>query len=319
MNKILITGSTGFVGQKLCKKLILDNYSIREAVRSNSEKRLDKREIFNIGDIDKSTNWSASLKDIDCVIHCAARAHVMNENKLDTLATYRKVNVDGTRNLAEQCAKAGVKRLIFLSSIKVNGEKTKASFSFRHDDNPKPEDAYGITKWEAELALQQVSKKYEIEIVIIRAPLVYGPNVKGNFLKLINLASYRIPLPISKVNNIRSFVSVENLIDLISCCIKHPAAAGKIFLVSDNKDMSTPELIKKIGKAMGKSQFFIPLPVFILRFLCAIIGKSSEIERLVSNLQVDCNNTFEVLGWRPPENPDDAILKTIKWHLNQND
>ena len=319
MNKILITGSTGFVGQKLCKKLISDNYSIREAVRSNSEKQLGKKEIFNVGEIDKSTNWSASLQDIDCVIHCAARAHVMNENKLDTLATYRKVNVDGTRNLAEQCAKAGVKRLIFLSSIKVNGEKTKVSFSFRHDDNPKPEDAYGISKWEAELALQQVSKKYGIEIVIIRAPLVYGPNVKGNFLKLINIAARRIPLPISRINNIRSFVGIENLIDLISCCIKHPAAAGKIFLVSDNKDMSTPELIKKIGKAMGKSQYFIPLPVSILQFLGAIIGKSSEIERLVSNLQMDCNNTFEVLGWRPPVNPDDAILETIKWYLNQND
>ena len=319
MSNILITGSTGFVGQKLCKKLISDNYSIREAVRSNSEKQLGIKEIFNVGEIDKSTNWSASLQDIDCVIHCAARAHVMNENKLDTLATYRKVNVDGTRNLAEQCAKAGVKRLIFLSSIKVNGEKTKVSFSFRHDDNPKPEDAYGISKWEAELALQQVSKKYGIEIVIIRAPLVYGPNVKGNFLKLIDLAAHRIPLPISRVNNLRSFVSVENLIDLISCCIKHPAAAGKIFLVSDNKDMSTPELIKKIGKAMGKSQHFIPLPVFILRFLGAMIGKSPEIERLVSNLQVDCNNTFEVLGWRPPVNPEDTILKTIKWYLNQND
>jgi len=319
MNKILITGSTGFVGQKLCKKLISANYSIREAVRSNSEKQLGIKEIFNVGEIDKSTNWSASLQDIDCVIHCAARAHVMNENKLDTLATYRKVNVDGTRNLAEQCAKAGVKRLIFLSSIKVNGEKTKVSFSFRHDDNPKPEDAYGISKWEAELALQKVSKKYGIEIVIIRAPLVYGPNVKGNFLKLINIAARRIPLPISRVNNVRSFVGVENLIDLISCCIKHPAAAGKIFLVSDNKDMSTPELLKKIGKAMGKCQYFIPLPVSILQFLGAIIGKSSEIERLVSNLQVDCNNTFEVLGWRPPVNSDDAITETIKWYLNQND
>ena len=138
MNKVLITGSTGFVGQKLCKKLISDNYLIREAVRSSSKKRLDKREIFHVGEIDKSTNWSASLKNIDCVIHCAARAHVMNENKLETLAIYRKVNVDGTRNLAEQCAKAGVKRLIFLSSIKANGEKTEESFSFRHDDNPKP-------------------------------------------------------------------------------------------------------------------------------------------------------------------------------------
>ena len=319
MNKILITGSTGFVGQKLCKKLISDNYLIREAVRSSSKKRFDKREIFNVGGIDKSTNWSASLKDIDCVIHCAARAHVMNENKLETLAIYRKVNVDGTRNLAEQCAKAGVKRLIFLSSIKVNGEKTEESFSFRHDDNPKPKDAYGISKWEAELALQQVSKKYGIEIVIIRSPLVYGPNVKGNFLKLINIAARRIPLPISRVNNIRSFVCIENLIDLISCCIKHPAAAGKIFLVSDNKDMSTPELIKKISKAMGKSQYFIPIPVFILQLLGAVIGKSSEIERLVSNLQVDCNNTFEVLGWRPPVNSDDAITETIKWYLNQND
>ena len=317
MNKILITGSTGFVGQNLCKKLILDKNFVRETTRSNVKKKLDKREVFTVGEIDENTNWSTALKDVDCVIHCAARAHIMNEKKLDSLSSYRKINVEGTRNLAEQSAKAGVKRIIFLSSIKVNGEKTKLSIPFRHDDNPKPEDAYGISKWEAELALQKISKEYGTEIVIIRPPLIYGPNVKGNFLRLMDLLARRIFLPISRTDNVRSLVGMENLVDLICCCIKHPDAAGKVFLVSDDKDVSTSELIKKIGNAMGKSQFFVPIPFFLLKILGRIIGKSSEIERLFGNLQVDCSNTLNVLGWRPPVSFDDEILKTVQWYLNQ--
>ena len=315
----MITGSTGFVGQNLCKKLISKKYFTREIVRSNLKKKEENSEIYNVGKINKYTNWSAALKNIDCVIHCAARVHKINEDNLDSLDQYRKINVEGTRNLAEQSAKAGVKRMIFLSSIKVNGEETKLSSPFRHDDVPKPVSPYAISKYEAEGALEEISKKYGMEIVIIRPPLIYGPNVKGNFLRLINLANRQIPLPISKINNLRSFVSLDNLVDLICCCINHPSAPGKVFLVSDDIDISTPELIKKIGYALGKPQLFIPIPLFILRFLGKIIGKSSEIERLLGDCQVDCKKTHEVLGWKPYMKIDDGILNTVKHYLSHDD
>jgi nucleoside-diphosphate-sugar epimerase len=317
MNRILITGSNGFVGQNLCKKLISKKYLIRKIIRSSLKKKEEHSEVCNVGEINKDTNWSIALKNIDCVIHCAARVHSINEDKADSLDLYRKINVDGTRNLAEQSVKAGVKRIIFLSSIKVNGEETKFSSPFKYDDVPKPESSYAISKWEAEQALEAISKKYGIEIVIIRPPLIYGPNVKGNFLRLINLANHQIPFPISKVNNLRSFVSLNNLVDLICCCINHPSAPGKVFLVSDGMDISTLELIKKIGYALGKPQRLIPIPLFILRFLGKIIGKSSEVERLLGDCQVDCKNTCEVLNWKPYMKIDDGILESVKHYLSQ--
>ena len=316
-HRILITGSTGFVGQELCKRLISEKYLIREIVRSSLKKKEELRDVYNVGEINRDTNWSAALKNVNCVIHCAGIAHNINENKSDFLDQYRKINVEGTRNLAEQSAKAGVKRIIFLSSIKVNGEETKFSSRFRHDDVPKPRGSYAISKWEAEKALKEVSKKYGLELVIIRPPLIYGPNVKGNFLRLMNIANRRIPFPISKINNLRSFVSLDNLVDLICCCINHPSAPGKVFLVSDDNDISTPELIKKLGHAMGKPQHLISIPLFILKFICKVIGKSSELNRLLGNCQVDCKNTYEVLNWRPYMNIDEGILKTVKYYLSQ--
>ncbi|MDB2655799.1 NAD-dependent epimerase/dehydratase family protein [Candidatus Pelagibacter bacterium] len=312
MKNILVTGASGFVGQQLCETLKNFNYNVYKAVRKiEINKPQDLRKI-EIGKIDNNTDWSKALKNIDCVIHCAGRAHRSNEQ---SIKIYHETNVEGTKNLAEQCVKFGVKRFIFLSTIKVNGEKTEKNLSFKHDDLPFPTDEYGVSKWQAEKILKEISKKCGLEIVIIRSPLVYGPGVKGNFLRLMNLTFKKIPLPISKIDNLRSFVGIENLIDLIICCIKNQTASGKIFLVSDCKDVSTPELIAFLGNTMKKSQYFIPMPIILIKFLAKILNKSSEVERLTGNLQVDCTYTCEVLNWKPPVDIKDGLRKTVEWYL----
>ena len=315
MKKFLITGSTGFVGRRLYENLKLKNYYVREAVRSINDNTNRKFEKIEIGQIDKHTDWSTALKDIDCVIHCAGRAHKLEENTKDSQKLYNEVNEEGTANLAKQSIKQGVKKFIFISTIKVNGEKTKKNFPFKFDDDPKPTDFYSTSKWKAEKILINLSKNYSMDIVIIRSPLVYGPNVKGNFLRLMNLAYKKIPLPISNFQNLRSFVYLDNLIDLIFCCIKNPSASGKTFLVSDGDDLSTRELINMIGKEMNKNQYFFYLPIFLIKFFSKILKKTSEVERIMGNLQVDINYTCKILNWKPPVKINEGLNKTVKWYL----
>lgn len=332
--RVLITGATGFVGQALSALLIKQGFQIRSVIRSKpdhyshnvSRKAINTAESFAVGSIGPHTNWSDSLRDIDTVIHLAARVHVMNDRIENPVAAYREVNTAGTELLAKEAAKSGARRFIYLSTIKVNGEetglRTKASGLkaknlnkyFSESDIPHPKDPYAISKWEAEDVLRTISSETLMEVVIVRPPLVYGPGVKANFLNLLKIADKGIPLPLGSINNARSFVSLDNLIDFITCCIKHPAAAGETFLVSDGEDLSTPELIKKIAQFMGRPCRLFPFPPNLLHIVGKLIGKSDMIDRLTGSLQVDISKAQNVLGWKPPMSVDAGLRKTVDWY-----
>ena len=312
MNKILITGGTGFIGKALSKKLISNHYLVNISTRTN--KLINPKEVisYNVGEIDRKTDWTNALDKVDCVIHCAGKTRAINELEKDKLVDFKRVNIHGTINLAEQASSNGVKRLIFLSSIKVNGEKTLKSSSFKNHDIAKPEDIYGISKWEAEQELWKISKKTKLEVVIIRSPLVYGHEVKGNLMSLIKLISSGIPLPFGLIKNQRSLVGIDNLVDLIALCIDHQDAARKTFLVSDGEDLSTPDLINYIATSMGRRTHLFPLPIFLLKFLGSISGKQKEINRLVGSLRVDNSYTKEILNWIPPLSVEEGIRRMVK-------
>jgi|688.fasta_scaffold261567_2 nucleoside-diphosphate-sugar epimerase len=316
MTKILITGATGFIGRSLFQNLKLKKkYLLHLSTRANQEKLFEGAKVFKIIEINSKTNWTATLDGVDCVVHCAAMMRISKERQNDSSNAYLRVNVEGTRNLAEQAARLGVKRFIFLSSIKVNGEGTIGSARYKYNDVLQPQDGYGISKWEAEKTLLEISKQTGLEIVIIRAPLVYGNGVKGNFLHLLNLVFKQVPLPFAKINNFRSFIAVDNLIDLIICCIDHPKAGGKTFLVSDGDDVSTPDLIRKLSKLMGKSPRLFAVPQLIIRLIGCLVGKSLEVERLLGSLRVDNSYTRETLGWSPVLSLDEGLKKTVRWYL----
>jgi nucleoside-diphosphate-sugar epimerase len=316
MTKILITGATGFVGRAIFENLkSKKKYLIHLTARTNQEKLFEGVKTFNIGEIDSNTNWMDALVKVDCIIHCAAKAHMTEKKQTDSLNAYRRINVDGTRNLAKQAVAIGIKRFIFLSSIKVNGEGTIASKSFKYNDISQPEDAYGISKWEAEQALLEISKQTGLEVVIIRPPLVYGEGVKGNFLRLLDLVYKQIPLPFVKINNLRSFIALDSLVDLIICCIDHPKAGGKTFLVSDGEDLSTPDLIMKLSKFMDKSPRLFQFPQLIIQLIGRLVGKSSEVKRLFGSLRIDNSYTREILGWSPALSLDEGLRKTVRWYL----
>lgn len=317
VSKILVTGASGFIGQSLCFALLSEGFSVRAAVRSEWPFFIaGGLEVVDVGDFDAQTDWATVCLDIDCVIHCAARVHVMSETKVDALAAYRTVNVDGTRRLAEKAAEMGVRRLVYLSSIKVNGERTVSGGIFTPSDNAFPKDAYGISKWEAELGLREVTAQTGLEIVIIRPPLVYGPGVKGNFLSILRGLSYGVPLPLGKIFNQRSLVGINNLVDLIITCINHPAAANKTFLVSDGEDLSTTELLHRLGAALGKPARLLPVPTSLMELAARLAGKDEMVHRLFGNLQVDILMTKETLNWKPNLSVDEGFKKTAEWYLN---
>jgi nucleoside-diphosphate-sugar epimerase len=310
-----VTGASGFIGSSLCAHLLENHHNLKCSVRDLKKFTLQKKDNLKIvvaGNIHQENNWLEFLSGIECIIHCA---NITKTIKKKNQFILDEVNVKATENLAKQAAANGVKRLIFLSSVKVNGERTIRSSSFKFNDFPQPQNAYGISKLEAEHALWKISEQTGLEIVIIRAPLVYGENVKGNFLSLIKLIDKSMPLPFAGVNNLRSFVGLDNLIDLIICCIDNPKAAGQTFLVSDGEDLSTSDLIKKIAKAMGKKPRLFSVPISLLKFIGRIIGKSLETDRLLDSLQVDSSYTHQILGWRPPFSVDEGLLKTVKWYL----
>ena len=273
-----------------------------------------------VGDIGSDTDWSAALTGVDCVIHCAARAHVTNETEADALAAYRAVNVEGTRRLAEQAAAAGVRRLVFLSSVKVDGESTDglpgpfrsgSPRGYAPRDDGKLQDPYGISKREAEDALWEISTKTGLEVVVIRPPLVYGPGAKGNLARLLKLVRSGVPLPLGAVQNKRSLIGLDNLVDLLIRCVDHPAAAGQTFLVSDGEDLSTPDLLRHMAAAMGRSARLFPVPVSLLRLAGSALGKRAEIDRLVGSLQIDSSHTRQVLGWAPPVSVQEGIRRMV--------
>ena len=312
MPKLLVTGGSGFIGKAVCENLKKKNYIINITSRRDVAINLNGVKVYNINEINENTNWFEALNTVSCVIHCAAKTHVMNNIRQKSLFSFREVNVEGTLNLAKQAAECGVKRFIFLSSIKVNGEKTGKSSMFRYNDVPKPEDPYGISKWEAEKGLWKISKQTGLEVVIIRAPLVCGPGVKGNLRRLIKLIKYRIPLPFSLIKNQRSLIGIDNLVDLITHCIDDNNASGNTFLVSDEKDLSTPDLLRIIASSMGISVRLFPLPISLLKFFGFLLGRKSEIDRLNGSLQIDNSYTKEILNWKPTYSIEESIRRMVQ-------
>ncbi|MGZ9710580.1 UDP-glucose 4-epimerase family protein [Glaciimonas sp. GNP009] len=307
---ILLTGASGFVGRALSLRLIELGVKLICAVREPFS--LPDAQMEVILDINEKTDWSRCLAGIDTVIHVAARVHVMQEVSGDPLAEFRRVNVAGTLNLAEQAVESGVKRFIFLSSIKVNGEETIDGVKLTEKDIPNPQDAYGVSKYEAELGLFQIAKDTGLEVIIIRPPLVYGPDVKANFASMLRWVYSRVPLPFGAVKNKRSFVYLGNLISLIICCIEHPDAANEIFFVSDGDDLSISELLNACAKALGKRSLLFSVPPVVLMLLVSMFGKRATAQRLLGSLQVDISKSKERLGWVPPISVNDGLKETVR-------
>jgi len=313
--KVLVTGASGFVGSALCAHLVAEGHAVRGAVRSIQGKPLPGVEYQIVSDMSFGANWREVLTDINVVVHCAARVHVMKEASVDPLAAFREVNVKGTACLAEQAVDRGAKRFIYISSIKVNGEAT-SGHPFKADDTPEPEDPYGISKWEAEQVLREIAEKTGLEVVIIRPPLVYGPGVRANFLRLMQGIMSGVPLPLGAIDNRRSLVALDNLVDLIEDCLNNPQAINQTFLVSDGDDLSTKALFQRTAVALGRPVRLIPIPVSLLWAMARLFGKSDFAERLCGSLQVDISKTQDRLSWSPPISVDEALHKTAKHFLS---
>ena len=308
---VLLTGATGFVGRAVAAKLSTQNrFTVYGSVRKTRGEFPHDIRVVQVDEIDGDTRWDTALAGSEIVIHTAARAHVMKDNVTDPLSEYRRVNVSGSVNLARQAIDAGVKRFIFISTIKVNGEATSRGMPYTADDRPQPMDAYGVSKAEAEQELRDLTGNSSMELVIIRPPLVYGPGVKANFLKMIRLLWRGTPMPFSLTRNKRSFVALDNLVDLIVTCMESPAAANQTFLVSDGDDLATSELLQAMGEALGKPARLFPVPIWILTTLAGVIGKPVIAQRLLESLQVDITKTCTILDWSPPVSVNAALKKT---------
>ncbi len=309
MSEILVTGATGFIGKAIVHRLLKDDELRRVVVtvrQDNQEWPLRVQPRLMSG-MEAAADWSIALEGISVVVHCAARVHVMQESVANPLEEFRRVNVQSTLNLARQAAKVGVQRFVFISSIKVNGEETKLGRPFTADDVPAPLDAYGVSKMEAERGLREIARQTGMEIVIIRPPLVYGSGVKANFASMIRLLKCGFPLPLGAIYNQRSLVALDNLVDLILLCLTHSAAANQTFLVSDGEDISTTELLCRMGQAIERPARLVPIPVRYLQFALAILGRQDVAQRLCSSLQVDIEKTFQLLSWTPPLTLDQGL------------
>lgn len=321
----MITGATGFLGQALCHLLVGRGVSVRAAVRRVTEGStvIAQSECFEnvpIGNITSSTDWTDVLRDVSTVVHLAARVHVMRDHSVDPLAEFRAVNVEGTRALAEQAVRHGVRRLVFVSSIKVNGESTAtegaesskaiARSAFRESDDAQPQDPYAVSKWEAEQVLHEIAARSDLEVVIVRPPLVYGPHVKGNLLRLMQLIQRGVPLPFRGVRNQRSLISVWNLVDALVQCIEQPRAAGQTYLVSDGCDLSTEQLVRGLAAGLDREPVLFPIPIGAARFAARLVGKSAVLDRLLGSLVVDSSKIRRELNWQPPMAPKEGLLKT---------
>ena len=308
---ILLTGATGFVGQAVLGRLLESNEcKVNLALRSAI--RFDRCRAHVVGDISNDTDWSTAVIGQKVVIHLAARSHVMKDEVAEPLAEYRRVNLDGTINLARQAAAAGVKRFIFISSIKVNGEQTLSGQPFTPDDTPAPEDAYGISKWEAEQELNHLATTTGMDVVIVRPPLVYGPGVKGNFAVMTKLVAKGLPLPFGAIHNQRSLVALDNLVDLIVTCVDHPAAANQVFLAGDGQDLSTTDLLRGVAMAMAKPSRLIPVPASLLVLGATLVGKKALSRRLLGSLQVDLSKARSLLGWEPPITVEEGLRRCFQ-------
>lgn len=319
--RVLVTGATGFVGEALVRNLNVQGHEVHAANRRDYKTEADSNYI--VGDLGPNTNWHDALTDCEVVIHLAARVHKMKEHDAAHMAEFFAVNLHGTANLARQAAKAGVKRFVYVSSIKVNGEFTLSPGSspasgrgamFSESDHPHPQDAYAISKWEAEQALQGIAQDKGMELVIVRPPLVYGPRVKANFAKLLALVDRGIPLPLGNVQNSRSLIYVGNLVDALITCATHPAAAGQTYLVSDGEDVSTPQLIQAVADALHRPSRVFPMSLALMRGAAALVGKSAAIDRLTQSLVIDSSKIRSELGWQPPYTMAQGLQATAEWY-----
>lgn len=313
MTRVLVTGATGFVGRALCPALAEAGFQVTAAVRDASVTVPAADRIVAVPNIGPGTDWAEALKDAGAVVHLAARVHRMGEGRNEALTENRRVNAEGTRRLAEAAAKAGAKRFVFLSSVKVNGEETNSRPPFSEIDVPSPQDSYAISKWEAEQALIRVAAAGALEPTILRPPLVYGPDVRANFLALLKICRAAPPLPFGSVENRRSLLFVGNLTDAIRCCLSRPEAAGKTYMLSDGEDVSTPELIRRLAQAMDRPARLLPFPPGLLRFLGGLAGKGNTVARLLDTLAVDSRKIRQDIGWSPPFALGEGLARTAAW------
>jgi nucleoside-diphosphate-sugar epimerase len=311
--RFLITGANGFVGRPLCKELFNRGCQVRAAMRSHGQLSAPG-ETVTVGAIDGETDWSSALSGVDAVIHLAARVHVMKDRAADPLAEFLKVNLYGTSNLAQQAASAGVKRFVYVSSVKVNGEQTTANRPFTESDEPDPQNPYAASKWRAEQDLQRIARETGLEVVIVRPPLVYGPGVKGNFIRLLAAIDRGIPLPVAGANNMRSLVYAGNLVDALIACATHPAAAGQTYLVSDGDDVSTAMLVDMIARSLGRNNRAFNFPHAILRAVATVLGHAEQVDRFFGSLRVNDEKLRRDLAWSPPYTLEQGLHATSEWY-----
>lgn len=309
MIHVMVTGASGFVGSALCRELIQIGYSVTGVLRRVKYKIPSVTYIE--ADLVDTDSFAHDFPKVDCIVHLAGRAHVMDESTKDPSAAFREVNRDATLRLASRALDAGVKRFVFISSIGVNGAVTY-DLPFTESSLPEPHSDYARSKYEAEMALQAVARGSGMELVIIRPPLVYGPDAPGNFGSLVRWVKKGFPLPLGAIHNKRSLVGVDNLVDLIIRCIDHPAAANQVFLAGDGEDLSTTELLRGVGKAMGKPARLIPVPAGLLQFGATLLGKKAMAQRLLGSLQVDISKTCELLDWKPPYTVEEGLSRCFE-------
>ena len=317
--RVLVTGVGGFVGRYVCRKLIESGYSLRAGVR-NVESISDLQravpglsDSFLLGDLGANPELRGALAGVSAVVHLAARVHVMKESSGDPLQEFRRVNVAGTKALAHAAVEAGVRRFIFVSTIKVNGDLTSGK-PFNVDMPPAPQDAYAISKWEAEETLRAIAAESGLEVVIVRPPLVYGPGVRGNFLRLMSLVDRALPLPWPKVENCRSMIGAENLADFLVRCVGHPKAAGRSFLVKDSEDISTRELITRLARLLGRPVRLVPVPESLIRLAASLAMRKEAAGRVLDSLVIDSDYAQQSLQWVPPVTLDDGLAATARWY-----
>lgn len=307
---ILLTGATGFVGSAVLARLERDGIAARAAVRRLGPLIFPDVPCVQVVGLGPDTHWEHALAGVQTVVHAAARVHVMREGLTDSLGEYRRVNVGGTLRLARQAATAGVRRFVFLSSVKVNGEATQRGAPFSADDPPAPCDPYGVSKNEAEQGLREIAAETGMEVVLIRPPLVYGPKVQANFLSMMRWLHRGVPLPLGAIHNRRSLVAIDNLVDLVATCLYHPAAANQTFLVSDGEDISTTQLLRTLGEALGRPARLIPVPAGWLQTGARMLGRQDTAQRLLGSLQVDISKARTLLGWEPPVSVAEGLQRT---------
>lgn len=309
---VLVTGAAGFVGSAVVAQLLaLKSYDVRRAIHKSRNAVDPKTEDIFVAELAPDTDWTPGLLGVKVVVHAAARVHIMGSQEARSSSAYRQVNVGGTLNLARQAAASGVQRFVFISSVKVHGQESSPSLPFRETQICRPPDAYALSKLEAEQGLQKISNETGMEVVIVRPPLVYGVGVRANFAALMRTVALGIPLPIGRVDNLRSLVALDNLVDFIVVCIQHPAAANQAFLISDGEDVSTPQLIQRIANAMGINAHTIPVPLVLLKVAAFAFGKKTSMQRLCSNLQVDISKARNILGWEPLIGVDEGLRRAL--------